>query len=290
MRGNPYHISALYVVDLQRFRAQTAGDRLRGMYHALSADPNSLANLDQDLPNSMQQQIPIFTLDKDWLWCQTWCSDESLKTAKTIDLCQNPLTKEPKLSRARQIPEWDSYDREIAEFAASLGASELGGSVDELAGTLEKAQGLKDSDAPSSSDDATMDSAEEEGLKEEIAHEKQVQAEQDEALEEILADADAPVSFESDRPESKRKTGPADSQKGGVKADIKADAKDPRQHPADGRAAVRDSVNEEEVEVLVTYSDEPGAVWEPALKRDNTEPDAEKEEGEQTEEVVHDEL
>lgn len=55
------------------------------MYHALSADPNSLANLDQDLPNSMQQQIPILTLDKDWLWCQTWCSDESLKTAKTSE-------------------------------------------------------------------------------------------------------------------------------------------------------------------------------------------------------------
>lgn len=71
------------MVDLKRFRQLAAGDRLRGQYHALSADPNSLANLDQDLPNSMQDQIPIFTLDKDWLWCQTWCSDESLKTAKT---------------------------------------------------------------------------------------------------------------------------------------------------------------------------------------------------------------
>lgn len=60
-------------------------DRLRGQYHALSADPNSLANLDQDLPNSMQDQIPIFTLDQDWLWCQTWCSDESLATAKTSE-------------------------------------------------------------------------------------------------------------------------------------------------------------------------------------------------------------
>ena len=60
-------------------------DRLRGQYHALSADPNSLANLDQDLPNSMQDHIPIFTLDQDWLWCQTWCSDESLATAKTSE-------------------------------------------------------------------------------------------------------------------------------------------------------------------------------------------------------------
>lgn len=30
------------------------------------------------------------TLDRSWLWCETWCSDESLATAKTIDLCNNP--------------------------------------------------------------------------------------------------------------------------------------------------------------------------------------------------------
>ncbi|ORY32220.1 UDP-glucose:Glyco protein glucosyltransferase-domain-containing protein [Naematelia encephala] len=135
LRGKPYHISALYVVDLKRFRQLATGDRLRGQYHALSADPNSLANLDQDLPNSMQDSIPIHTLNEDWLWCQTWCSDERLSRAKTIDLCQNPLTKEPKLVRARQIPEWDSYDREIAALAARL-SGETGGlaaSVDDLA-------------------------------------------------------------------------------------------------------------------------------------------------------------
>ena len=64
----------------------------------------------------------------------------------SIDLCQNPLTvrpcatpanspaerpqpnerprkilqKEPKLSRARQIPEWETYDSEIARFARKL--------------------------------------------------------------------------------------------------------------------------------------------------------------------------
>ncbi|WVQ71501.1 hypothetical protein IAR50_001039 [Cryptococcus sp. DSM 104548] len=138
LRGRPYHISALYVVDLKRFRQLATGDRLRGQYHALSADPNSLANLDQDLPNSMQDHIPIWTLSQDWLWCQTWCSDESLATAKTIDLCQNPLTKEPKLVRARQIPEWDVYDREIAAFAARVSgegdeSGALAASVDELA-------------------------------------------------------------------------------------------------------------------------------------------------------------
>ncbi|WVQ98589.1 hypothetical protein IAU59_005718 [Kwoniella sp. CBS 9459] len=136
LRGRPYHISALYVVDLKRFRQLATGDRLRGQYHALSADPNSLANLDQDLPNSMQDTIPIWTLEQDWLWCQTWCDDESLSTAKTIDLCQNPLTKEPKLVRARQIPEWDTYDQEIAAFAARLSGQQGGAlaiSVDALA-------------------------------------------------------------------------------------------------------------------------------------------------------------
>jgi UDP-glucose:glycoprotein glucosyltransferase len=115
LRGLPYHISALYVVDLKRFRQMAAGDRLRQQYHSLSADPNSLSNLDQDLPNHMQTMLPIHSLPQEWLWCETWCSDESLKEARTIDLCNNPLTKEPKLDRARrQVPEWTVYDDEIA--------------------------------------------------------------------------------------------------------------------------------------------------------------------------------
>lgn len=116
LHGLPYHISALFVVDLNRFRALAAGDRLRQQYQQLSADPQSLSNLDQDLPNHMQEVLPIFSLDQEWLWCETWCADEGLGRAKTIDLCNNPLTKEPKLERARrQIPEWTVYDEEIAE-------------------------------------------------------------------------------------------------------------------------------------------------------------------------------
>ncbi|KAF1816235.1 hypothetical protein P152DRAFT_408965 [Eremomyces bilateralis CBS 781.70] len=122
LRGRPYHISALYVVDLQRFRQLAAGDRMRQQYQQLSADPNSLSNLDQDLPNNMQIGLPIHSLPQEWLWCETWCSDESLATAKTIDLCNNPLTKEPKLDRARrQVPEWTEYDEEIAALARRMG-------------------------------------------------------------------------------------------------------------------------------------------------------------------------
>ncbi|KAI4717538.1 UDP-glucose,glycoprotein glucosyltransferase [Aureobasidium sp. EXF-10727] len=118
LRGLPYHISALYVVDLVKFRQMAAGDRLRQQYHQLSADPNSLSNLDQDLPNHMQHVLPIHSLPQEWLWCETWCSDETLSVARTIDLCNNPQTKEPKLERARrQVPEWTIYDDEIAALA-----------------------------------------------------------------------------------------------------------------------------------------------------------------------------
>ncbi|KAF7983169.1 hypothetical protein HWV62_23402 [Athelia sp. TMB] len=125
LKGRPYHISALYVIDLVKFRQTAAGDMLRQQYQGLSADPNSLANLDQDLPNNLQREIPIFSLPEDWLWCETWCSKDRLHRAKTIDLCQNPLTKEPKLARARAIPEWEVYDSEIARFARKLAAEGL---------------------------------------------------------------------------------------------------------------------------------------------------------------------
>lgn len=119
--GRKYHISALYVVDLKRFRKIAAGDRLRGQYQALSQDPNSLSNLDQDLPNNMIHQVPIKSLPQEWLWCETWCDDSSKKKAKTIDLCNNPQTKEAKLDAAvRIVSEWNDYDTEIKTMQEEL--------------------------------------------------------------------------------------------------------------------------------------------------------------------------
>lgn len=119
LQGRKYHISALYVVDLKRFRKIAAGDRLRGQYQvrrehfnsgqsidltfqfmkrffifqALSQDPNSLSNLDQDLPNNMIHQVSIKSLPQEWLWCQTWCSQKEFANARVIDLCNDPQTK-----------------------------------------------------------------------------------------------------------------------------------------------------------------------------------------------------
>jgi UDP-glucose:glycoprotein glucosyltransferase len=119
LKGLKYHISALFAINLHRFRKLAAGDWIRYYYHLLSGDPNSLANLDQDLPNYIQHQIPIYSLPQNWLWCETWCSMETLKDAKTIDLCNNPLTKKPKLYVAQTfITEWPGLDEEVKNISA----------------------------------------------------------------------------------------------------------------------------------------------------------------------------
>merc|ERR1712129_269106 len=112
---NHYHISALFVVDLERFRSFGAGDILRESYQQLTKDPHSLSNLDQDLPNYVQAgSLPIFSLPQEWLWCETWCSESTKAQAKTIDMCQNPVRKEGKLESARRIaPEWSDYDKRL---------------------------------------------------------------------------------------------------------------------------------------------------------------------------------
>ena len=142
LRGKPYHISALYVVDLQIFRALRAGDSLRSIYDNLSADPASLANLDQDLPNYAQHMVPILSLPQQWLWCQTWCSMEELPLAKTIDLCNNPLTKTPKLEVAKQLlPEWVGLDQEARGLEEKIKGGEAGTGVQAGEGGNGKGQG-----------------------------------------------------------------------------------------------------------------------------------------------------
>nr|WOG36150.1 uncharacterized protein [Candida metapsilosis] len=117
-----YHISALFVVDLPKFKSIEAGNRLRAHYQKLSSDPNSLSNLDQDLPNNMQRQIKIKSLSQEWLWCETWCSSETLDKAKMIDLCNNPLTKENKVDTAKRlIPEWVDYEKEVSVLIDQIG-------------------------------------------------------------------------------------------------------------------------------------------------------------------------
>lgn len=93
LAGLPYHISALYVVDLARFRQTAAGDQLRVVYEQLSRDPNSLANLDQDLPNYAQHVVPIFSLPQ------------------VRRLCCLSIQPKPNRSGQSQIEGWASMGR-----------------------------------------------------------------------------------------------------------------------------------------------------------------------------------
>ncbi len=58
---------------------------------------------------------------QEWLWCETWCGNSTKEYAKTIDLCNNPLTKEPKLQGARRIvSEWPALDAEARSFTSKV--------------------------------------------------------------------------------------------------------------------------------------------------------------------------
>jgi UDP-glucose:glycoprotein glucosyltransferase len=79
------------------------------------------------------------------LWCESWCSDESKSASKTIDLCNNPRFKEPKLDMAKRVisgplfPEsWVELDAEVSriiensKLAAAKGDADNNGGEHEL--------------------------------------------------------------------------------------------------------------------------------------------------------------
>lgn len=71
--------------------------------------------------------MPIHSLPEEWLWCESWCGNASKAAAQTIDLCNNPLTKEPKLDQAKRIggERWAQID---AAIEAALGGGPVDGS------------------------------------------------------------------------------------------------------------------------------------------------------------------
>lgn len=77
---NLYYYNYHYIF----YRRLAVGDQLRSVYDGLARDPNSLANLDQDLPNYAQHAVPIHSLPQEWLWCETWCSDDSKEKVCSI--------------------------------------------------------------------------------------------------------------------------------------------------------------------------------------------------------------
>ena len=73
------------------------------------------------------------------------------------------LQKEPKLVRARQIPEWDAYDREIAALAARVegAGGALAASVDDLAADKSGGGIVSEDEGEDGADLGTSDAASE---------------------------------------------------------------------------------------------------------------------------------
>lgn len=57
-----YSISPGFLINLKRIRELNTGDKLRLHYQRLSTDINSLINIDQDLINNLQMEVPVGTL------------------------------------------------------------------------------------------------------------------------------------------------------------------------------------------------------------------------------------
>ncbi|KAG6918623.1 hypothetical protein DXG01_013034 [Tephrocybe rancida] len=155
LQGRPYHISALYVIDLVRFR-QVIGGRRKPYIQPLARRTNTIpriyyeGNINNCLltPTHWQIWIKIYQITYNEKFPSSrWAkigSGVKLGAAKigyierkqSISVkirsrqvhCRNIntaklliiLQKEPKLVRARQIPEWEEYDHEIAQFARQL--------------------------------------------------------------------------------------------------------------------------------------------------------------------------
>lgn len=103
LNGAKFHSSSLMLVDLPTFRSQSIGDSFRGHYQIPANDRFTQTNLDQDLINFFQHQHRVYSLPEEWFWCETWCSPESMATAKVITVSEN-----------LELSEWSELDAEVA--------------------------------------------------------------------------------------------------------------------------------------------------------------------------------
>ncbi|KAL0236727.1 hypothetical protein PCE1_000125 [Barthelona sp. PCE] len=124
--GNkPYHISALFLMDIIQLKQQASG-HLREVYQSMAGSKDSLSNLDQDLLNYPQNQLKVGTLPSNWLWCESWCAEDEKSKANVIDLCNNPKTKRSKLKQAVDfIAEWPAYDEKATKLMKQYAAKPI---------------------------------------------------------------------------------------------------------------------------------------------------------------------
>ena len=52
----------------------------------------------------MIHQVSIKSLPQEWLWCETWCSEESKANTKTIDLVSRVIQLKVKDRKTGVVP------------------------------------------------------------------------------------------------------------------------------------------------------------------------------------------
>jgi len=117
LKNRTYHISSLFIVDLPKFRKLAIGEMIRYLYQEMSFDPWTFGQLENDIPNILQEKQPGYSLGSIWSWCNIWCSDESIKEAKVIGACEMPGTKNRDLEFLRMnLPEWKQLEDEALKL------------------------------------------------------------------------------------------------------------------------------------------------------------------------------
>lgn len=101
--GLTFHsIQPGFIINMERLRELNAGDKLRIHYQRLSSDINSLVNIDQDLLNNLQIEIPLGTLKSNFI-------NELTPDKEEVSQWMNKLNNATK-KKETWSPSTDDYD------------------------------------------------------------------------------------------------------------------------------------------------------------------------------------
>ncbi|SCU96310.1 LAMI_0F06106g1_1 [Lachancea mirantina] len=104
-----HKMDTVFIVNMNLYREKFAGDKLRIHYQRLSADFNSLGNVDQDLVNYVQVEIPIKTLSKREFKQEAIPQEVILKLNALESKLKNLKVEAEKLNAGDQVE--DSFEK-----------------------------------------------------------------------------------------------------------------------------------------------------------------------------------
>ena len=114
LKDKTYHSASLFAVNLARFRTLNTGEWIRIVSQQFSPQAFVYESVDRDLPNFMQDRVPIYTLAQNWFWSSKWCTSETMSSAKAIAFAAHGNVS--KVEDAMANPKWVELDTELQEL------------------------------------------------------------------------------------------------------------------------------------------------------------------------------